>query len=633
MKVSLQEFLKNDVVSQEEHAEALADVVIVPSHDDDDVSEVVDETIVVSEEGFMGGLLGFLVGGVTWNPLLGPAVHTTAKATRLKLREDIETIAKRIEKVRQGDLEEAKKKGLELPKKLKNQDWTEIVKSGLLGTFFGPIYGARQGNQLENLNKELQKKLKELEKEIKEAGISTEGYDNIGGDGETLVYLSLEEIEETLTDGVTTIDEIEAPDASVDEVVAEMVDSKLTSDEIQRDTEVLVEAQESMEAYHNFLLETMDSGGINSHSAQFMRMGLERYEALFGMDTPLTPSVEAFGGSMSQRQATTVSVETIGEWLKGIWERLKKALKMLWEMLKDTFAKITLGVKALDMRVKSLEKRVGKAGNLKADGVTIEIKNPSKLMANGTWLGNTDGIQVLAGIVGYIADTYPTAVSNIGLKLAENLKYLAANIDKVGEDSNTRVDALVKEVQSFVKGFPSERQDDDQLGTTYLTGVLFDNKQIALHLNMDVDELRGTVTEGSNRPLRGMTVDVQSALAKESQDSFSVPVLPVTELRSQISALAKVIDLLNKLPQKQRDAKRTIDQLTQAGDAVKAKADKADLTEAQRTAISQELGSVMVVQRLLGVSYSGILAYCVRTINAQLSVIDRQLSTYTLEKE
>lgn len=129
----------------------------------------------VSQEGFLGGLAGFLVGStVAWAPFVGPAVHSTVKIKRLKLREDIQTIAKRIEKIRRGDLADAEKNGMKVPEKLKDVNWTEIIKSAVLGTFFGPFYGAWQGSDLENLNNELRAKLKELEKELEVAGISTE---------------------------------------------------------------------------------------------------------------------------------------------------------------------------------------------------------------------------------------------------------------------------------------------------------------------------------------------------------------------------------------------------------------------------------------------------------------------------
>lgn len=137
-------------------------------------TEEVEDGSEVSNEGLVGGLLGFLVGGTSILPGVGTAVHGAVKAKRMELKKDIEAIAKRIEKIRKGDLEDAKKNGIKIPKRDLDIDWVEVVKSALLGTFFGPIYGAHQGSELENLNKELRAKLKELQKEMDDAGVSTE---------------------------------------------------------------------------------------------------------------------------------------------------------------------------------------------------------------------------------------------------------------------------------------------------------------------------------------------------------------------------------------------------------------------------------------------------------------------------
>jgi hypothetical protein len=134
------------------------------------------EMVSISQEGFAGGLVGFLVGSTGWVPFVGPAIQAAAKTKRLKLREDIQTIAKRIAQVRNGQIEEAKKNGTKLPKILKNIDYIEIIKSAILGQVFGGFYGAWQGSDLQNLNNQLQSKLKELEAELERAGISTEAF-------------------------------------------------------------------------------------------------------------------------------------------------------------------------------------------------------------------------------------------------------------------------------------------------------------------------------------------------------------------------------------------------------------------------------------------------------------------------
>lgn len=135
-------------------------------------------TSEVSNEGFVGGVLGFIVGAVGWTPFVGAGISAAAKAKRLALKKDIEVIAKRIAKIHNGELADAEKNGTKIPDRdhVKEMDWVEIVKSAILGTILGPIYGAYQGSELQNLNRDLKAKIKELEEEIERAGISTESF-------------------------------------------------------------------------------------------------------------------------------------------------------------------------------------------------------------------------------------------------------------------------------------------------------------------------------------------------------------------------------------------------------------------------------------------------------------------------
>ena len=133
-----------------------------------------DEELVPGTEGWKGGLIGFLVGGMGWAPFLGPAVHAIVKAKRMKMRQDIQDLAKRIAMVRNGQVDEVVKQGgTKLPDKLRHVDWIEILKSAILGQWFGSFYGIRQGSQLEDLNKELRAKLDELNAELEAAGVSS----------------------------------------------------------------------------------------------------------------------------------------------------------------------------------------------------------------------------------------------------------------------------------------------------------------------------------------------------------------------------------------------------------------------------------------------------------------------------
>lgn len=137
-----------------------------------------DADLTVSNEGWLGAVAGFIGTGVVSSLIPfagGAAIGAGAKAQMQKYQQDIETISERIAKIRNGQIDEATKKGLQLPKSIKRVDGIDVAKGAVWGTLFGPIYGAVKGSEIENEYKKLQSKLDELEKAMKQAGIEPEG--------------------------------------------------------------------------------------------------------------------------------------------------------------------------------------------------------------------------------------------------------------------------------------------------------------------------------------------------------------------------------------------------------------------------------------------------------------------------
>lgn len=301
----------------------------------------------VSNEGFLGGLVGFLIGGTGWTPFVGAAVNGAVKAKRMEMRKDIEVIAKRIEKVRKGDIADAQKNGLEIPKRDMNIDWIEVLKSALLGQFFGPFYGARQGSEIENLNKELRAKLAELEKEIEKSGISVESMSLEGCACEDVEVPAVADVVEAPIDGVVdapvdapveepvAVTDVVEPAAAEEPLAAEVSDTVtdgelgnqdvvggeelefnplIMSDEDQAEGEVLEEALDTYPQVVSVLEEALDNGGISNEAMQLLNIFTKRD----GIPVDSNVSLESY--NHTARSQTRVALESIKEdivnWIK-----------------------------------------------------------------------------------------------------------------------------------------------------------------------------------------------------------------------------------------------------------------------------------------------------------------------------
>ena len=84
-------------------------------------------TVTYFEEGFLGGLAGFIVGGLGLFPGMGLVLGSVAKVKVQKLEQDIKIVSERIAKLRNKQIDASVKKGLTLPNELKQMGELEKI--------------------------------------------------------------------------------------------------------------------------------------------------------------------------------------------------------------------------------------------------------------------------------------------------------------------------------------------------------------------------------------------------------------------------------------------------------------------------------------------------------------------------
>lgn len=430
-----------------------------------------------------------------------------------------------------------------------------------------------------------------------------------------------------LSDGEQKLDVHVAPEASVDQELAEMEESKIKQDEIQKDCETMVEAQSAMEDYAALLTHAMDNGGVNDQAAAFMRLGMERFEDLFGLEEPLTPSVEAFGGSASKQHSTQVSVESIAEKLKQAWEAIKRALTALVNAIKDTYAKATNAAGRLEKRANELRTKAQQVKGKQPKESKVSISGANKLYADGVWKG--DDVALMGGFMTYALGRYPESA----------LKYADAVINTVTQmqpEKLTKSSAatLLKSTDTILNEFKgtSVPSDDKRFPggvEVKRTEVLPGN--MAMYISQpDVkgDELATLKKLAST--LRADMLAVPSAKVGEKTHEVSVATGDV--LANRAGQIANAAGIIAKSKTNSDKIKKVVDDLMKAGDGLKERADKAELSDEQKQIVDATLRGLVAIQRLLGGTINGVIAYGVRTLNAQLVVVERQLAAYGSEK-
>lgn len=251
-----------------------------------------------------------------------------------------------------------------------------------------------------------------------------------------MIRVSLEEIE-----AETTI-VVEA--GELESAVVDIIDAGTASERADGQIEDLLEVAQGLENLLDIATESLQAGGLTTTDAKLFKIAVESYSSrVEGLTFSPTPALEAFGGTASRYETTTVAMEGLVENLKAIWEHIKAAFKKAWEAIKSFVSAMSNGMKALETRAKALTAAVDKTKG-KAEG---------KIAVNGGALayeGKTDiksivkGLKATAVIVESVVTKGVIVCDNIYDQIEANLRDGSAvlDIEKAFKNERLKVGAI-----------------------------------------------------------------------------------------------------------------------------------------------------------------------------------------------
>jgi hypothetical protein len=106
---------------------------------------------------------------------------------------------------------------------------------------------------------------------------------------------------------------------------------------IIQDGQQFMDAASSLEAIY-FSLESMANDGVNANTAQFVDSAIKAAVRPLKVTPPMIASFESF--DRRPVAATRLSMESVGEWMKQLWESFKHLLNKLWSTIQDFFKQL-----------------------------------------------------------------------------------------------------------------------------------------------------------------------------------------------------------------------------------------------------------------------------------------------------
>lgn len=357
-----------------------------------------------------------------------------------------------------------------------------------------------------------------------------------------LFQTSLEGHEDTEATMVAGIDSMEAACLDVEEAYQEVVT-------VEQDLTDLEDIEAGLESVTESLEAALEQGGLDATAAQFAHHAVGAYTERLGLEAAdLLPGLESFGGDSGRQSATTVSLESVAQTLKNIWNAIKAAVEKAIKAVTDFFAKIFGGVAKIEQRIDALEKEVNGLGKKeRKDKAKVKVGS-----ANTLQLGGKVDAKALADGMSNLVDTNSEIFDGFLGSAADAYKIKAAEITKLKDkDDEAAAEAARK---AILDGAGKVVKSTEKSQKKILPG----DKTITAVVKTDGEEGAGTVSldsakgarafSGSNEidalteaQMKGILADAKKAVAaiKGSKDKIEA----VKKARKDaMDAAKKVVD-------------------------------------------------------------------------------------------
>lgn len=183
---------------------------------------------------------------------------------------------------------------------------------------------------------------------------------------------------------VPTGDGINDPEI-VEQSTLELAQSKQDLEvEVEYNNE-LADSIQTLEAYRDLLVSSIESGGIDIHTHKAIQIGVESLTRKFGVETNLKRaySVESMGTNSGKLTATYNAVEQLDYAIEGMFDTIKNSLKNIYQKMKKFFSNLWESVSDTIADARKLKKELSKDSTvMKSQDENIVFRGGNLLLRN-----------------------------------------------------------------------------------------------------------------------------------------------------------------------------------------------------------------------------------------------------------
>lgn len=324
-----------------------------------------------------------------------------------------------------------------------------------------------------------------------------------------------------------------------------LIETQATATDVANTEEAVEELEEVKAGLESIVSEleiAVRDGGLNAQAAQFLQLGVEAYTVRLGMETRMIPSLESFGGTTEKLVATKISMESIKETIRNIWEAILRTIRRIRAMLKNFFIRVFSAAPKVRARAEQI-KKAAQAATGQAASANINAGGAGSALALGSGFPTNLG-ETLMTVDRLATDVFTTFHSN----MVSACNDFATRLSGAGTDEE-KLGALVL---NFKPVLPNSLggQGEDQF--THLSADLPGHKRLAVTLNTGAAKVFSAqmVPSGGNAPKVG-----------------EVKTQTPADVVKACDAIIAICNAVEGYQKNWQQAEGAVDNLTRAGDA------------------------------------------------------------------
>ena len=416
--------------------------------------------------------------------------------------------------------------------------------------------------------------------------------------------LSIEN-DEVVGDQETAQEEIAAAEAQAEaaEAQAEIAQDEAEVAAVEEAAEEAADVAIAVENLKLLVKNAGENGGLDANGAALLKFGMEqavlRLQGNPADFTRAIPSMESFGGIGSRRDATALSMESVKEFGKRVWDGLLNMLKKIREKMKEYFFKVLGSAERLKKRALALQERKGKMNDVRKN-------KDQKTISDATLAGRL----VTGGATDVAAVTQ-------GMKAVQKLASAASG---VGQPMNKKLETVIEKLDNL--DTVNEGATEFNAINTTLKDAFKDSVNASLPGNQKLLDVEISEVVDPNKIVASYRLGADK---KEVKPKEELAILDTATI-SSFAVIAE--DVANKFI----DSRKIIEEgekiYTKLEKAVKSAASSADDDEAQAENRKAQINSIKASMTLVNKPIKEILVSLLGKADAALSWAEKSAAKY-----